>query len=134
MTNFVPQLSANNQGPWEEFETYCRTLAQAGNEIYIFTGGQGSAGTIASGRIVVPFVTWKVAVVLPNGDNDLARISKRTRVIAIVVPNQPPLNINAPWRNFRRSVDYVEAITGLNFFTNVPKITQELLERRIDWQ
>ncbi len=134
MTNFVPQLAANNQGPWEEFESYCRTLANAGNEMYIFTGGYGNAGTIAQGRVVIPTHTWKVVVVLPNGNNDLQRIGKTTRTIAIVVPNQPPLNINAPWRDFRKTVDQVEALTGYDFFSLVPKNTQELIERKRDIQ
>jgi endonuclease G len=132
MTNIIPQLAANNQGPWEEFESYCRTLANQGNELYIISGGAGNAGTIAQGRIVVPQVTWKVVLVLPNGNNDLQRVTKGTRTIAIIVPNQPPLNINAPWRNFRVSVNAVEVLTSYDFFTNVPKNTQELLERRID--
>ncbi|MDQ3088125.1 MAG: DNA/RNA non-specific endonuclease, partial [Acidobacteriota bacterium] len=134
MTNIIPQLAANNQGPWEEFESYCRSLANQGNELYIVSGGAGNAGRISQGRIVVPQVTWKVVIVLPNGDNDLQRINKGTRTIAIIVPNQPPLNINAPWRNFRVKVDAVEYLTGYNFFSNVPKNTQELIERRVDAQ
>jgi endonuclease G len=134
MTNFIPQLSANNQGPWEEFETYLRSLAQQGQEIYIYTGPHGNAGTIAQGRIVVPQVTWKVVLIMPNGTNDLQRVNKSTRVFGIVVPNQPPLNINAPWRNFRVTVNAVENITGLDFFSAVPKGTQELIERRSDIQ
>src|SRR5690606_31021469 len=134
MTNFVPQLSANNQGPWEEFETYLRSLAQQGQEIYIYTGPHGNAGTIAQGRIVIPQVTWKVVLIMPNGTNDLQRVSKSTRVFGIVVPNQPPLNINAPWRNFRTTVNAVENITGLDFFSAIPKGTQELIERRSDIQ
>ncbi|HEX8738365.1 MAG TPA: DNA/RNA non-specific endonuclease [Pyrinomonadaceae bacterium] len=134
MTNIVPQIAANNQGPWEELETYCRQLAQAGNELYIISGVEGNIGTIAQGRIVVPRSTWKVVLVLPNGSNDLQRVGKTTRVIAIVVPNFQPLNINAPWRQFRRSVDQVEAMTGLNFFSNLGKNTQEALERRRDTQ
>ena len=134
MTNIVPQIAANNQGPWEEFESYCRTLASQGNEIYIVSGVAGNIGTIAQGRIVVPQVTWKVVLVLPNGNNDLERVSKGTRTIAIIVPNQLPLNINAPWRNFRVKVDAVENLTGHNFFTNIPINRQELLERRVDNQ
>ena len=121
MTNILPQLPANNQGPWNDFENYCRTVAQAGNELYIVSGGAGNIGTIGQGRIVVPKVTWKVALVLPNGSNDLQRVSKATRTIAIIVPNQQPLSSNTPWRNFRVSVDAVEALTGYNFFSNVPK-------------
>lgn len=132
MTNFVPQLSANNQGPWEEFETYCRTLASQGKEIYIYTGPIGSIGTIAQGRITVPEYTWKVVLVLDNGSNDLARVGKGTRAFGIIVPNFPPLNINAPWRNFRVTVNEVENRTGYDFFSNVPKNSQEIMERRRD--
>ncbi len=134
MTNMVPQLGANNQGPWNDFENYCRSLVNQGNEIYIFSGVHGNAGTIAQGRIVVPQVTWKVVLIMPNGNNDLQRVNKQTRTIAIVVPNQPPLNSGTPWRNFRTTVNSVEVLTGHNFFSNVPKITQEIIERRRDLQ
>ena len=132
MTNIIPQLGENNEGAWADFENYCRSLAAAGNELYIVSGVHGNAGTIAQGRIIVPQVTWKVVLVLPNGNNDLQRISKSTRTIAIIVPNQPPLSQSSPWRNFRTSVDAVEALTAYNFFTNVPKIIQELIEGRRD--
>jgi endonuclease G len=132
MTNFVPQISANNQGPWEEFESYCRTLAQQGNEIYIFTGPAGTAGTISQGRITVPAVTWKVVIILPNGANDVSRVTRATRAFGIIVPNVPPLDINTPWRNFRVTVNAVENLTGYDFFKTVPKNTQELIENKRD--
>ena len=134
MTNIIPQLPANNQGPWADFENYLRTLAQAGNEMYIFSGGAGIAGTIAGGKVVVPQVTWKVVLVLPNGGSDLQRINRATRTIGIIVPNQPPLSISAPWRQFRVSVNEVENLTGYNFFSNIPINTQELIERKKDRQ
>lgn len=134
MTNFVPQLSANNQGPWEDLESYCRTLAGSGNELYIITGPVGNIGTIAGGRIVVPQYTWKVVLVLPNGSNDLSRINKGTRAFGIIVPNFPPVNMQATWREFRVTVDQVERLTGYDFFTAIPKNTQEMIERRRDRQ
>jgi endonuclease G len=134
MTNIIPQLAANNQGAWEDFESYLRTVAQAGQEIYIISGVHGNIGTIAGGRIVIPQYTWKVALVISNGANDLQRITKGTRTIGIIVPNFPPLNINAAWRQYRVSVNEVENLTGYNFFTNVPKNTQEMIERRKDRQ
>lgn len=134
MTNFVPQLGANNQGPWNDFENYCRTLANQGNEIYIFDGPVGNIGTIAQGRIVVPQYTWKVVLILPNGSNDLQRVTRATRAFGIVVPNFPPLNSNTPWRQFRVSVDAVENLTGYNFFSNIPINTQAIIERRHDVQ
>ncbi len=137
MTNFLPQIAANNQGPWEDFESYCRTLAAGGNEIYITSGGIGNMGTVNNaGRVVIPQYTWKVALVLPNGENDLQRVGKTTRVIALIVPNflGTGLNINDVWRKYRTSVDSIEYLTGYNFFPNVPMTTQSLLERRRDTQ
>jgi endonuclease G len=132
MTNMVPQLAANNQGPWEEFESYCRTLAQQGNEIYIMSGPTGNIGTIAQGRVTVPASTWKVVLVLPNGSDDLSRVTKSTRAFGIIVPNQPPLDMQAPWRNFRVTVNTVEYLTGYDFLNAIPKNTQEIIERRRD--
>ncbi len=134
MTNIVPQLPANNQGAWEDFESYLRTQAQTGQEIYIVSGVVGNIGTISQGRIVVPQYTWKVALFLPNGTNDLQRISKGTRAVGIIVPNFPPLNINAAWREYRVTVNQVENLTGYDFFSNIPKNSQEMIERRRDRQ
>jgi len=134
MTNFVPQLPANNQGPWEDFESYCRTLASQGNELYIIDGPHGNIGTVAGGHVVVPDVTWKVVVVLPNGSDDLHRVTKGTRAFGVIVPNHPPVDINAPWRNFRVTVKEVERLTGYNFFNLVPINTQQIIESRHDVQ
>ena len=92
----------------------------------------GNIGTISGGRIVVPQYTWKVVLVLPNGDNDLQRIGKGTRAFGLVVPNFPPLDINAPWRNFRVTVDQVEHLTGYDFFNALGVNKQMLIERRRD--
>lgn len=134
MTNIMPQLPANNQGPWVDLENYCRTLASQGNEVYILAGGWGNIGTIGStsqNRIVVPAVTWKVVLVLSNGSNDLQRINKSTRAFGVIMSNSS-ISMSAPWRNFRVTVDAVENLTGYNFFSAVPKNTQEIIERRRD--
>jgi endonuclease G len=133
MTNFIPQLGANNQGPWNDFEIYSRSLANSGNEVYIISGPKGSIGTIAQGKVNVPQSTWKVVLVLANGSDDLHRINKTTRAFGIIVPNQPPI-VTTQWRNYRVTVNAVEALTGYDFFNLVPKITQEIIERRHDTQ
>jgi DNA/RNA endonuclease G, NUC1 len=143
MTNFVPQAPANNQGPWEDLETYLRGLAQSGNELYIIAGGVGDGGsgsnggttlTVANGHVAVPAYTWKVAIVLPNGTDDVNRVGKTTRVIAVLMPNQQSIGTSTPWRNFRVSVKRIEGLTGYNFFSNVPRQIQNLIESRIDIQ
>ena len=98
MTNMVPQTAANNTGPWEDLESYCRMLAGQGNELYIISGPHGNISTIGAtqqNRIVVPNVTWKVVLVLPNGSDDLHRITKTTRAFGVIMSNQS-INQNAP--------------------------------------
>jgi endonuclease G len=130
MTNMIPQAPDNNQQTWASLETYCRTLAGQGNELYIISGGQGVSGFINSGHVAVPTNTWKVIMVLPSGSNDVSRVTTSTRLIAVVMPNQNGISTN--WRNFRVSVDYVESITGYNFFANVPDSVENTIESIID--
>ncbi|MEP6850527.1 MAG: DNA/RNA non-specific endonuclease, partial [Acidobacteriota bacterium] len=110
MTNFVPQAPNNNQGPWEDLESYERQLVAAGNELYVIAGpagvgGTGSNGgittTIAGGHVSVPAYTWKVIVVLPVGDDDLFRVAKGTRTIAVIMPNDQSIGLATTWPRFR---------------------------------
>ena len=132
MTNMIPQTPQNNQGAWEDFESYCRSVAQAGNELYIISGGAGTRGRIGNNRVNVPAVTWKVVLILPNGDNDLQRINKNTRTIGIIMPNDNTVGMT--WRPYRTTVRRVEALTGYDFYSNVSKIVQNAIERRFDDQ
>lgn len=132
MTNMIPQLPANNQGVWANLESYSRSLVSQGNELYIISGGHGLQFFIANGRVAVPAQTWKVIIVLPNGSNDVSRVTTSTRTIAVVVPNSG--SINSDWRTYRVSVDQIEAITGFDFFSNVSAGIQAVIEGTIDNQ
>lgn len=132
MTNMIPQLPANNQGPWATLENYCRTLVGQGNELYIISGGVGTIGYIANGKVAVPRDTWKVIIVLPVGTNDVSRVTSQTRTIAVVMPNSG--SINTDWRTYRQSVDYVEGLTGYDFFSNVEDIAESAIEAVTDNQ
>jgi endonuclease G len=50
------------------------------------------------------------------------------------MPNTQAIGINTPWRNFRTSIDRVEDLTGLNLFSNVRPMVQNIIERQIDQQ
>jgi endonuclease G len=132
MSNMIPQLPANNQGVWANLESYSRTLVSQGNELYIISGGQGLRYFIANGHVAVPAQTWKVIIVLPVGSNDVSRVTTSTRTIAVVMPNSG--SIGTDWRAYRVSVDQVEAITGFDFFSNVPSGIQNVIEGRVDNQ
>ncbi len=138
MTNIVPQAPWNNQRCWANLETYCRNLADAGNEMYIISGpgGQGGDGsngarTTVGNGVVVPNYTWKVILVLPNGSSDASRVTSSTRVIAVKVPNSQSVN-NNPWSQYRVSVDQIESLTGYNFFSAVSSSVQSVIEARVD--
>jgi endonuclease G len=137
MSNMVPQAPNNNQGPWADLENFLRTQLPA-NEVYIVagpagvggSGDNGSANTIANGHVTVPAYTWKVALVLPLGDNDVSRVNASTRVIAVIMPNDN--SINSDWHTYLTTVNAVEALTGYDFFANVPDIVENSIEAGVD--
>lgn len=131
MTNMLPQAPDNNRITWEGLEEYARDLVIDDNdELYIISGGYGNAGTINNGHVLVPTYTWKVIIVLSSGSNDVSRVTTSTRTIAVWVPNQN--GINSDWKNFRVSVDYVESMTGYDFFSNVTDATENTIEAVTD--
>ncbi|AEY64851.1 DNA/RNA non-specific endonuclease [Clostridium sp. BNL1100] len=138
MTNMIPQAPNNNQITWNNLETYGRTLVSAGNELYIISGGYGTGGTGSNGYmttvgngVVVPAKTWKIIVVLPNGNNDISRITTQTRVIAVLMPNDQTCS-SKPWGNYRVSVDSIEALTGYDFLSSVSASIQNIIEASTD--
>ena len=133
MTNIIPQAPDNNQGPWNNLENYTRDLVRSGNEAYIISGGHGSKGTLAGGKLRIPAATWKIIVVIPEGSNDAARISTSTRVIAINMPNNQGIRSH-DWRNYLTTVDALEQLTGYNFLSNVDPSVQAVIEARVDGQ
>src|SRR5436305_10740452 len=142
MTNMMPQAPDNNQGPWEVLESYSRTLVGQGNQLYIIAGGTGTGGTgsnggvtqtVANGHVVVPAFTWKVIIVLPQGTDDVSRVTTDTRTIAIIMPNTQGIRNNT-WQQYLVSVDQVEALTGYDFFSNVPVNIQAAIESTVDNQ
>jgi endonuclease G len=140
MTNMIPQTQTLNGGPWETLESYCRTLSQAGDKLYIYAGTYGEGGTGVYGyltsfpnnKVTVPAKVWKVIMVLPAGTDDLSRVTTSTRCIAVIMNNdQGPFS---SWGTYRVSVDSVEALTGLDFFSNVPPSVQSVIESVVDNQ
>jgi len=140
MSNISPQAPLLNQQTWAHLESFARSLAQDGNELYIYTGGYGSGGsgslggttyTIANGSITVPERYWKILLILPLGTDDLSRVDHTTRVIAVDMPNTQYANAQ-PWYEYRTSVDQIEAATELDFLDALPTDLQELLESGVD--
>lgn len=136
MTNMIPQAPQNNQKPWADFEVYLREQVKKGNEVYIIMGvyGLGGSGlkgnitsTIDEGRVTVPSNIWKVALILPEGDNDLIRAqNKEATIIAINTPNTNVLATD--WRQYLVSIREIEKATGYDILSVLPRKVQDEIE------
>ncbi|MET4104734.1 DNA/RNA non-specific endonuclease [Hymenobacter sp. UYP22] len=139
MTNMIPQAPRNNQQTWANLEDYSRAqLSNGAQEVYVIMGSYGKGGTgsngykttLDQGRVTVPARIWKVIVILPTGDNDAARVSASTRIIAVDTPNDNSINTN--WGQYRTSVDAIEAATGYDLLSAVAPAVQQQIESRVD--
>jgi endonuclease G len=131
MSNMQPQAPKLNQKTWKYLEDYERELAK-NNEEYIFAGCYGDRGRIAN-KITIPTNCWKIIVVLPAAEgDDLKRINKATRVIAVDMPNDE--TVSQRWRTYLTSVSAVEKKTGYDFLSNVPVKIQRAIESAKDEQ
>jgi endonuclease G len=140
MSNIVPQAPQLNQNSWKMLETYARSLSAQGFEVYSFAGVYGVGGigkknevttSLADGKLEVPAHFWKVLVILPKGENDLSRIDKNTRVIAVDMPNDQNRG-DENWKNFRCSVASIESVAGCRFFEMLPKDVADALKSKVD--
>lgn len=140
MTNIAPQAPDNNRGPWEQLESYCRTLVRSGKELYIIAGptGQGGVGSmgekdaIANSKITVPAAFWKIVVVNDQPNLELTGITQNTQVIAVLIPNRQGIK-EENWQTFRTTIRELEQRTGYDFLSNVPSAVQNVLETQANY-
>lgn len=133
MSNIIPQADANNQGLWAQFETYCRGLASGGSEVLIISGPSEFTGNRIGNSMSVPGSVWKIAVVVPNATSTTPasqRITTGARVIAILTPNVS--SGLGTWQSYVTSVEQIEEVTGMNFFTDIDPSTAIYLKNLVD--
>lgn len=137
MVNMIPQAPNNNQRGWATLENYLRSEVQKGNEVYIVMGNygkgglgsNGSAETINNGNVTVPKRVWKIAVILPKGNGDLARVNENTRILAVDTPNENTMD--SDWTKYITTVDAIEKATGYNLLSNLPVALQQTLQLKL---
>ena len=139
MTNMIPQAPDNNRVVWSQFEAACRALAKQGKDLYIVAGSSGFGGngsngdmTLLNNKVIVPAKIWKVVLVIDRlgiAPKDITQ--KVSRTIALIVPNQQGIK-SKPWKEYTTSVDEVEKLTGYDFFSNLPKEVQQIIEAKVD--
>jgi endonuclease G len=130
LTNVVPQTHASNAGPWLDLEDESRQLATRGKHLLIIAGPifAGATQSIGTG-VQVPTAMFKVAVVV-DGALTPENVSSSTRVYAAIIPNSTV--VSGSWRQWQVTAREVEEQTGLDFLSDLPRSTQDLLESRID--
>lgn len=69
-------------------------------------------------------------LILPLGDDDAARVTTTTRVIAVDTPNNN--NVSSTWGIYRTSVDAIESATGYNLLSSVSESIQGVIEAKVD--
>ena len=109
-----PAGADQNQGPWARSRTTSATSRASQNkEVYVIAGVAGNKGTLKNeGRVVIPRITWKVALILPR-DTGLSSVHdyRDVQVIAVIMPNEPGVR-NVDWHTYQTTVDAVEALRG----------------------
>ncbi|MCF0188214.1 MAG: DNA/RNA non-specific endonuclease [Bacteroidaceae bacterium] len=129
MTNMCPQTHSLNAGDWNELEGRCRKWTKKYGNLYIVSGpvinGYPTSGKlnneyIANGKIIVPDAFFKV--IMRCGQYG-------AKAIGFICPNGTQ---NNDIKEYAVTVDHVEAITGIDFFCNLPDAEENKAEERFD--
>jgi endonuclease G len=123
-SNMSPQAPEFNREAWAELESLLRAYLYEHPEtqLYVVTGGllEDDLPYIerSVNKVSIPQAYFKVALDLKN-----------ETAIGFIMPNQ---QITYPLESFAVSVDEVEALTGLDFFRNLPDDQEARLEASLD--
>ncbi len=126
MSNMSPQDPSFNRGIWKNLESAVRTWAIDNDEIYIVTGAvlNDVIGRIGSNKVSIPSEYYKV--ILDYQEPDF-------KGIGIIMPNQKG---DASLSTYAVSINYVEKITGIDFFPALPDKIEQNIENSFntsDW-
>nr|WP_320038957.1 DNA/RNA non-specific endonuclease [uncultured Bacteroides sp.] len=117
-SNMCPQKHSLNAGRWKTLEEKVRDWAQEDSAIVIVCGPIVDKGynTIGNARVAVPQRFFKVI---------LAPFLKKPRAIGFIMKNEKE---ELPLSSYAVSVDRVEKITGMDFFSALPDDVENSIE------
>ena len=117
MSNMSPQAPSFNRGIWSKLEGKVRDWALQKNGVYVVTGPllNKSCGFVAR-SITVPCAYYKIV---------FKQTKSGVEAIAFMLPNAgSTLSLS----QFVVSIDYLEALTGIDFFASLSDIEEEKFE------
>lgn len=125
MTNMCPQNHDLNTGAWNTLEEMERVWAKRDSAIVIVAGPiyDGSeTETIGRAKVRVPSAFFKVL---------LAPFASPMRAIGFVYPN---MRCEGNMQSYSTSVDEVEKMTGLDFFSALPDDIEDDIEASVSFR
>lgn len=123
MSNMSPQAPDFNRGIWADLEATVRTFADNNKTIYVATGPiltDGPYKTIGNNKVAVPNYYYKVILDYTNPE---------IKSIAFILPNEKG---NKSLQSYATTVNKVEKLTNIDFFTNLPDNQEEIIESSYD--
>ena len=120
MSNICPQDHNLNTGRWNDLENKCRTWARKYNKVYVACGPvyQGKRNEyIGKRRVKVPDAFFKVILI-----ND----TRKQAALGFYFENK---ECTLPLKEYLLSVDEIEKLTGLDFFSALPDDLENRLEK-----
>lgn len=123
-SNISPQDPEFNAGAWNTLELQVRAWCKRYGTLYVITGGVLQEGLPAIGDEGVSVPGYFFKVVFRGSGGQL-------RAAGFLMPNQP---LQGPLEPYRVSLDRIEALTGLDFFTGMGPANQATLESGVDRQ
>lgn len=120
-SNMSPQVSGFNRGVWKRLEEQVRQWAVDNRAIYVVTGPllPDNLPTIGANKVSVPRFYYKVI---------LDYTSPELKGIGFILPNA---SSSLPLRSFVVTIDYVEKMTGIDFFPTLPDDQEQKIEKTI---
>ena len=138
-TNSTPQLAAFNQGIWQNLETAVRTVMQSTDSVYVVTGPVyqtvGGSETVrtfvnsSNDSKVVPIPNYYYKVILKVRRSG----GQVTAASAIGFWFTHEAHSGESYTAYAKSVDYIEQMTGFNFFANLPPSLEAAAEQNATW-
>lgn len=120
-SNICPQVPAFNRGIWKRLEALVRTWAIENNAVYVVAGPVLTNGlkTIGPDKVSVPKYFFKVILDYTGPD---------CNGIGFIMPNA---RSEYPLQNYAVTIDSVEKITGIDFFSSLPDFQEKLIEKSL---
>lgn len=119
LSNICPQNHNLNAGDWKELEEQVRDWAIKNEKVYVVCGPimKDDYETIGENRVAVPDSFYKVVLMYKDG---------KWRALGFVFANKAG---NKSLDTYAKSVDEVEKITKLNFFSALPDEIENEIEK-----